>query len=63
MSRQIVNTAGQGLAQSDALKSAIGAGVTAIVVLLIFFFLNKSGKAQTTSYAPVPAPVAIVLTV
>ena len=45
MSRPIVNTAGQGLASADGLKAAIGAGVTAIVVLLIFFFLNHAGKA------------------
>ena len=43
MSRQIVNTAGQGLASSDALKTAIGSLVAAVVVLLIFYFLNHTG--------------------
>ncbi len=54
MSRPIVNTSGQGLAASDGLKAAIGAGVTAVVVLLIFFFLNQSSKAKSASFAPLP---------
>ncbi len=54
MSRPIVNTSGQGLAASDGLKAAIGAGVTAIVVLLIFYFLNHSSKAKAASFAPIP---------
>ncbi len=43
MGRQIVNTSGQGLASSDGLKLAFGSLITGIVVLLIFFGLNKAG--------------------
>ena len=63
MSRQIVNTGGQGLASSDALKTAIGSLVAAVVVLLIFYFLDHAGKPQTTSFVPVQSPVAIVRSV
>jgi hypothetical protein len=42
MGRQIVNTNGQGLASSTALKFGIAATIVAIVVLLIFFGLNRS---------------------
>jgi len=41
--RQIVNTNGQGLASSTALKFGIGATIVGIIVLLIFFGLNRSG--------------------
>ncbi len=51
MGRQIVNTGGQGLASSTALKAAIGAIVVAAVVLLIFFFLNSAVK----NHAPAAA--------
>jgi hypothetical protein len=40
MRRQIVNTRGQGLASSDALKASLGALAVAAVVFLMFFFLN-----------------------
>ena len=42
MGRQIVNTNGQGLASSTALKFGIAATIVAIIVLLIFFGLNRS---------------------
>jgi hypothetical protein len=58
VSKQIINTGGQGLASSDALKAALGALVAAIVVLLVFYFLDHAGKPQATSF--VPSPVAIV---
>lgn len=48
MSRQIVNTNGQGLASSDAVKAAIGGLIVGIVVLLIFFGLNKAGVGDRT---------------
>ncbi len=41
MSRQIVNTNGQGLASATAAKFAIISLVAAVVVLLIFFALDK----------------------
>ena len=47
MSRQIVNTAGQGLASSDALKMAIGSFAAAVIVLLIFYFLDHMGGHAT----------------
>jgi hypothetical protein len=47
--RQIVNTGGQGLASSDAYKAAFGGLIVAIVVLLIFFGLNKSGLGDRTA--------------
>ena len=43
MSRQIVNTSGQGLASSDGVKMAFASLIVGIVVLLIFFGLNKAG--------------------
>jgi len=49
MSRPIVNTAGQGLASSDALKMAIGSFVAAVVVLLIFYFLDHAGSHAALS--------------
>lgn len=49
MSRQIVNTAGQGLASSDAVKAGVGGLIVAIVVLLIFFGLNKAGVGDRTA--------------
>ncbi len=61
MGRQIVNTNGQGLASSQALKAAIGAGLVAVAVLLIFYFLNTATKnhaaqsARTSVSAPAPA--------
>ena len=62
MGRQIVNTGGQGLASSTALKAAIGAGIVAVAVLLIFFFLNSAMKnhaaAVTTTSVSAPAPAA-----
>ncbi|MBD5604415.1 MAG: hypothetical protein IAI48_04920 [Candidatus Eremiobacteraeota bacterium] len=63
MSRQIVNTSGQGLASSDGVKFAIFALIAAIVVLLIFFGLDKSGMGDrsagmTTSSMGAPAPAA-----
>lgn len=54
MSRQIVNTGGQGLAASDALKMAIGSAVAAIVVLLIFYFLDHAG-GHTSAFATLTA--------
>ncbi len=41
MSRQIVNTNGQGLASATAAKFAIISLVAAVVVLLIFFALDR----------------------
>ncbi len=65
MSRQIVNTAGQGLASSDAVKAGVGGLIIAIVVLLIFFGLNKAGVGDrspglgtTGSSMGAPAPQA-----
>lgn len=59
--RQIVNTGGQGLASSDALKAAIGMIVIAAVVLLIFFFLNSAMKNHAAAFvAPLSHVVAIV---
>jgi hypothetical protein len=57
MSRQIVNTGGQGLASSDALKAAFGALAVAVVVLLVFFFLNSSTKSRTAALAPAATAV------
>ena len=62
MGRQIVNTGGQGLAASDALKAAFAAIVVAAVVLLIFFFLNSAQKNHATAFAN-PAPIALVASV
>jgi hypothetical protein len=42
MGRQIVNTNGQGLASSTALKFAIASVIVGIIVLLIFYGLNQS---------------------
>ncbi len=64
MSRPIVNTGGQGLAAADSVKTAIGALVVAIVVLLIFFGLNsaklgdRSTFTSTGSSMGAPAPAA-----
>ncbi len=63
MGRQIVNTGGQGLASSTAVKAALGAIVVAAVVLLIFFFLNSATKNRTpdagaSSSVSAPAPAA-----
>ncbi len=65
MSRQIVNTAGQGLASSDAVKAGVGGLIVAIVVLLIFFGLNKAGvgdrtvgTGMTSSSTGAPSPAA-----
>lgn len=62
MGRQIVNTGGQGLASSEAVKAAIGMVIVAVVVLLIFYFLNSATKNRTeapatgtTMSAPAPA--------
>lgn len=44
MSRQIVNTRGQGLAMSEGLRFALVCIVTAIAVLLVFYFLNTGMK-------------------
>ena len=62
MSRQIVNTGGQGLASSDAVKAAFGMIIVAAAVLLIFFFLNsalKNKAATTTSLGPVTISVTV----
>lgn len=62
MGRQIVNTGGQGLASSDAVKAAIGMVIVGAAVLLIFFFLNSATKnraeATTPSSMSAPAPAA-----
>ena len=64
MSRPIVNTAGQGLASSTALKAAIGAVLVATVVLLIFFALSRAAgqtngpAAATGAGVSAPAPAA-----
>ncbi len=44
MSRQIVNTRGQGFASSEAVKFAGISVVVGIVVLLLFYFLNLGTK-------------------
>ena len=44
MGRQIVNTGGQGLASSEAVKFAGISIVAAVVILLVFFFLNQGTK-------------------
>ncbi len=44
MGRQIVNTRGQGLASSEAVKFAGICIVVGIVILLVFFFLNQGTK-------------------
>lgn len=61
MSRQIVNTGGQGLASSDAVKAAFGMIIVAAAVLLIFYFLSSAAKnkAETTSLAPVTISVTV----
>ncbi|GAC1303950.1 MAG: hypothetical protein NVSMB19_14390 [Vulcanimicrobiaceae bacterium] len=63
MGRQIVNTGGQGLASSDAVKAAMGMLVVAAVVLLAFFFLNsatknRAGDAPAATSISAPAPAA-----
>ena len=65
MSRQIVNTGGQGLAASDAVKAGVGGLAVAIIVLLIFFGLNRAvvgdrtaGAGMTGSSMGAPAPAA-----
>ncbi|GAC1307668.1 MAG: hypothetical protein NVS2B3_05050 [Vulcanimicrobiaceae bacterium] len=63
MSRQIVNTGGQGLASSQAVKAAVGMVLVAVVVLLVFFFLNSAQKnhgpeSQTGTTTSAPAPAA-----
>lgn len=50
MSRQIVNTGGQGLASSEAVKFAGISIVAAVVILLIFFFLNQGTKNRPEAY-------------
>ncbi len=51
--RQIINTGGKGMVASDALKASLGALAVALVVLLIFYFLNgASGHLKTTSLLP-----------
>ncbi len=63
MGRQIVNTGGQGLASSDAVKAAVGMVIVAAAILLVFFFLNSATKnhgpsdatAGTSQSAPAPA--------
>ncbi len=52
MSRQIVNTRGQGMASSEAVRFAGISIVVGIVVLLVFFFLNQGTKnrAPDASY-------------
>jgi hypothetical protein len=47
--RQIVNTNGQGLASSTALKFAFASIIVGIVVLLIFFGLNRSGLGDRST--------------
>jgi len=61
--RQIVNTGGQGLASSQAVKAAFGMIIVAVVVLLVFFFLNSATKnrandAATGSSVNAPAPAS-----
>jgi hypothetical protein len=48
-----VNTRGQGLAMSEGLRFALVCIVTAIVVLLVFYFLNTGTKnrARATGVA------------
>jgi len=62
VSRQIVNTGGQGLASSDAVKAAIGAVIVAAAILLVFFFLNSATKnradVQAGASMSAPAPAA-----
>jgi hypothetical protein len=65
VSRQIVNTGGQGLAASDAVKAGVGGLAVAIIVLLIFFGLNRAavgdrtaGAGLTGSSMGAPAPAA-----
>lgn len=55
MGRKIVNTGGQGLASSDAVKFAIGTIVVAAVVLLVFFFLNSATKSRAAAATAFPA--------
>ena len=50
MSRQIVNTGGQGLASSEAVKFAGISVVAAVVILLVFFFLNQGTKNRPDAY-------------
>jgi hypothetical protein len=54
MGRQIVNTAGQGLARADAVKFTGFALITGIAVLLIFYFLDQGtkGRPQTSYLSP-----------
>jgi hypothetical protein len=64
MGRQIISTNSQGLAASDASKSALGAIVVAGVVLLLFFAFNsaKLGNRAYDTASPAgvsaPAPAA-----
>ncbi len=58
MGRQIINTAGQGLARSDASKGALGAIVAAGIVLLLFFGLNSAKLGHRAGGATAPAAVA-----
>ncbi len=51
---------GPGPVSSDGLKMAIGSFVAAIVVLLIFIFLDKSAKPA--ALAPLGRTVATVVT-
>ena len=50
MSRQIVNTRGQGMASSEAVRFAGISVVVAIVILLIFFFLDQGTKNRPDAY-------------
>ena len=50
MSRQIVNTSGQGLASSEAVKFAGISLVAAVVILLLFFFLDQGTKNRPDAY-------------
>jgi hypothetical protein len=56
--RQIINTGGQGLAASDAAKSALGAIVVAGIVLLLFFGLNAARLGHPPAGAGTPAAAA-----
>ena len=66
MGRQIVNTQGQGLASSSGVKFAVASLAAAVIVLLIFFALNKAGYGDrsnpsagaTGSSMGAPAPAA-----
>jgi hypothetical protein len=50
LGRQIVNTGGQGLASSEAVKFAGISIVAAVVILLVFFFLDQGTKNRPDAY-------------